>query len=478
MSNNPETGLPATKALGPGAGHALMRLAGSSFDLTLQTLFGQEPGARTLYGENVDAPGIIREVLHGEYAACQTALAPFHLPMFYFQSLVAAVAVAGPVPVARSIKDCAQVLVDFEEGLPSDKRLAPSLIPFAEGFIQLALAQSLREEKRAVSEMLFGQDGPLHAAALRQVMNPTQNRQAHRRRASLEKLVTASCPMAVEAWRAFEAWCMVYPDWESICDRASCFATATDPMPSKWTPEFHKWVEARVVETGQAFLSPILPKEVETTSVFASSHPPTPEQAALLTKTLRDGLQGRCTARPDAVGTMLSPWHCLAGWRHMVGPEEALKLMGEFTTDLVLFSRPFSLFGRPESPAPEGVWVFAGLKQLARSFRGTPEFPMAYAIYAGCVSEWNKMDRYGTPRGAEGPHAPVPIIVECVYLVPQVLALLDEQLPLEQAPWVDQSNVVSTMANAMLSYERHGLIGPALKQVLHYADIHQIDPTG
>ena len=478
MSNAPIPQTSTSPALGPGSEHALMRLAGCDFETTLKGLFGKAPEDRTLYGEGVDAPGILREVLHGEYIARQTAQAPFHLPVFYFQNLVAAVSVAGPVPVARQIKDCAQVVVEFEASLPDEKRLAPSLAPFAEGLVRLALAQSLKDEKRPVSEMLFGGEGPLHAAALRQVMNPTQNRQGHRRRASLDQLSKEICPMAVEAWRAFDAWCMVYPDWPTICGRAEAFVTAADEDMNRWMPEFHEWVRTRVTETGQAFLTPILPKEAEKASAFASCQPPTPEQQALLLGALRNGLQGRCTARPGEPGTMLPPWQCLAGWRHMVGAEEALKLMGEFTTNLVLLGRPFSLFGQPETAPPEALWVQEGLKQLARSFRLTPEFPVAYAIYAGFMAEWGRMDRYGILPGANGnggQQRAVPIIVESVYLVPKVLELLDEQLPLEDAPWVDQENVVTTMATAMLGYQRHPLIGPALQQILDYADERQIN---
>lgn len=456
-----------------------MRLAGSGFDATVQTLFGQDPAARTLYGEGVDAPDIIREILHGEYTACQTAKAPFHLPMFYFQTLVAAVTVAGPIPVARMIKDCAQVVIEFESGLPDEKRLAPSLTPFAEGLVQLALAQSLRDEKRSLSEMVFGENGALHAAALRQVLNPTQNRQAHRRRASLDLLAKEGCPMATEAWRAFEAWCMVYPDWQTICVRAEAFKIPSDQGLHVLMPEYHEWVRARVEETGQAFLAAIFPKEVEKFSVFEAPSPLTPEQRALLTRVIRDGLQGRSTANPNAVGTMLPPWQHLAAWRHMIGTEEALNLLGEFTTNLVLFGRPFSLFGQAEMPAPEAQWVLDGLKQLTRSFRLTDEFPLAYAIYAGFMAEWSRMDRYGALAmlSPGGPQKPVPIIVESVYLVPKVLAILDEQLPLEQAPWVEQANVITTMATALLDYQRHPLIGPALREVLGYADANQIDPT-
>jgi hypothetical protein len=364
-----------------------------------------------------------------------------------------------------------QVISEFEQGLPVANRVGPSLAPFAKGLVLLAVAESIRDEKAVIAEKVFGANGRAHAAALRQVLNPTQNKQSHRRRASLDFLLENANPMALEAWRAFETWAMISPDEKTLQVLANKLSGAMDPFAQGYA----QWREKALADAGQVHLDPILPKEVESMSIFGLGPAVTEAQRVLLRDVIRTGLAGRSTMRPTAPGAQIPAFNTIAAWKAMVGKDDAVALAGELCSDLVLLGNPFPLFGIAETQAAEEMWVDEGLRRFTNSFSGEPEFATVYAMYAALMSEWDRLNRY--PRASNAFMQPrAAVIAENLLVVDDVLALLDEDLPLEHAPWVDAQSVISAMAVALL-----GGVTPAaraaLGKVIAYADAHGIDPA-
>jgi len=448
-----------------GTGHALMRMTGFGMQETIDTLH-QEPV------EALVAEDVLAEVLQGEAIFSGIAQAPFLLPVHYFGNLVAGVTKAGVIPVVRHLDACMQAVSRFENELPMEGRVGPSLAPFAKGILLLAVAEAMREEKPVVAEMIFGANGRAHAAALRQMMNPTQNKQAHRRKTSLDLLRQLPNAMALEAWRAFEVWAMVSPDEKTLQGLLAELEGAPDP----WSPGYAEWRQATLAGLGQAHLTPILAKEVEVLSVFGMGAPVVEAQRQLLVDIIRNGLFGRSTMRPSRPGTQFSAYQTISGWRFMAGKEDGIALAGELCSDLVLSGAPFPLYGLPDTTAAEEYWVVQGLELFTRSFHGTPEFPTVYAMFAALMTEWDRLNRHpAASNTAMQPRAA--IIADNLDRVAEVLALLDEKLPLEHAPWVEAQGVISAMGVALVGFGGNPAIRSALGEVIAYADARGIDPT-
>jgi len=438
-------------------GHALMRLVGNDLDTTIHAN----------YPEDTDPGLMISGVLKGEFAANGTGKAPFLLPGFYFQQLVKAVDAIGPLRTVGSLEACATALAQFEDELPGI-RVGHSLAPFASGLVLLAVAEALRGRDATHAERIFGIHGKTHAGALRQVLNPTKNKQANLRRESREALSRSPNNTALEAWRALEAWTMVMPDRQSMMSLAPELAAAhPQPVPKAYEPKFAAWVKDALQATGQVALEAILPGSIDPQDVFSMGNPVSGAQREALAGILRSSMSGRCSSTPQAPGTQHAAYKTLQGWKAMLGEEEAMGLLGEFTTTLVLSAKPFSLVGSPTGPFEEEGWVREGLYRLVRSFEGTKAFGRAYAILSGLLTEWDRSKRHqngdlGFVRGD------VAFISSFAEAIPEILTLLARELPLDEAPWVEADAVVSAMALALLDAPSGA--ESSLRELVHFAD--------
>jgi hypothetical protein len=157
----------------------------------------------------------------------------------------------------------------------------------------------------------------------------------------------------------------------------------------------------------------------------------------------------------------------------MLGEEDAIALAGELMTNLVLSGAPFPLFGGPERRANEEPWIEDGLRVLTKAFAGTSEFPVAYAMYAALMTEWDRLNRY---PWISNPNMQLraALVIENLPEIDQVLALLERDLPLEHAPWVEAPAVVGAVALALLG-ARSPAAKAALSRVIAFADAHGIE---
>lgn len=438
-------------------GHALMRLVGNDLATTIHAN----------YSEDTPPEDLITGVLRGEFSANGSASAPFLLPGFYFPQMVSAVDAIGPLRAVGSLEACADAVAHFETYLPPS-RLGQSLAPFAKGLVLLAVAEALRGRDATHAERIFGRQGKTHAGALRQVLNPTKNRQANLRRESRAALEKSPNPTALEAWRALEAWTMVMPDRQSVLGLVPELAAACGrPAPKVYEPAFAAWLKEALEVTGQVALDAILPGSIDSQDVFELGAPATEAQRKALAEIIRTTMVGRCSATPNAPGVLHPAYKFLQGWHAMVGEEEALGLLGEFSSNLVLSAKPFSLVGNPTEPFPEEAWVREGLYRLVRSFQGTKSFCLAYAIFAGFLTEWDRSKRHqngdlGFVRRDAG-------LITCTPdSLPVILNVLEHELPLAEAPWVEADAVVSAMAMALLETPDGG--GSLLGNLIAYAD--------
>jgi len=295
--------------------------------------------------------------------ANEIALAELHerrvvLPCHWFYVLQALASTYGPVALAAEIDSLAKVISEEEDRSAGEfNRVGPSLAPFARGLVFLACAFETDGLAKIVeAQRVFGTDGVIHVAGLRQAMTPTQNKQQNYIRTSLAALHSEICPMANEAWRAFFAWAFATPTTAALGDALGIRGPRTNADLVD---------EIEDLLGHQFWLRPQVPKDRRCLDVFARNPYPKNAERMVFAELIEGALLGR--AKPE-----LSPFRMMSVWPSMVGRLTTLEFVEKTIQGLMSTGIPCDIFELGSDPDLV-LDLATGIKSIRKSLSGSVE---------------------------------------------------------------------------------------------------------